>query len=130
MPQENGQGLDHAIEVIRHLRAKHSPSLEAGYYSILVALAKVYRKHDNSIVDHGTMSVIRCEREVHHVSETDFLDAIRLVYQPKYPIVYPTQFQPVMIIHPDGTVLWMATPEPRAMPSEPANPEPTEETPA
>jgi hypothetical protein len=109
MAQDNGHYTNKAIEVVRHLSEKFRPEIGGGFQTILVALAKVYRRHDNNIVDHATMSVIKCEKEVHGVSESDFLEAIREVFQPKIPIVYPTQFRPVMIIHPNGTVLWMET---------------------
>jgi hypothetical protein len=120
MGQENGRNDNPAIEVVRHLKQKFSPSLDGGYRIILIALAKVYRNDDRNIVDHAVKSVLLCEKDVHHLTEQQFLEAIRVVFPHDYPIVYPDQFNPFLIIHPDGTVLWMKqTPEPK-----PASPEP------
>jgi hypothetical protein len=130
MAQDNGRHVNKAIEVIRHLSERFRPELGRGYQSILVALAKVYRKHDNNVVDHAVMGVIKCEKDVHGVSESDFLEAIRLVFEPKRPIIYPTQFQTVMVIHPDGTILWMETEEPKqASVAEPPAAAPTADEP-
>jgi len=65
--------------------------------------------------------MIMCEKDVHQVSEDDFLEAIRIVYQPQYPIVYPDQFRPYLIIDVDGTVLWI---QPETAPKPAAPPEP------
>jgi len=103
-----------AVAVVRHIvqrsgRGDHARTNEVTYRAVLVALASVYRADGRNQVDQAIRGVIACEKDVHHLTEDDFLEAVRIVFQPVYPIVYPDQFRPVLIIDPDGKVLWMVT---------------------
>ena len=94
-----------AIAVVQHLASKpHTRDLV--YRQLLTVIAHVYRGDSRNQVDHGIRSVVMCEKEVHHLTEDQFLEAIRIVFQPTVPIVYPDQFRPLLIIASDGKILW------------------------
>lgn len=127
MGQDNGHNQNPAIEVVRHIKATHSPSGEVTYRETLTALALVYRGDSRNPINQSIKGVISCEREVHRLTEDQFLEAVRIVFAPKYPIVYPDQFRPFLIIDVDGRVLWMHAPEPKPALPEPADNEPRDE---
>lgn len=94
-----------AVAVVQHIASK-SHARDLVYQQLLTVLAHVYRGDSRNQIDHGIRSVILCEKEVHHLTEEQFLEAIRIVFQPTVPIVYPDQFRPLLIIAPDGQILW------------------------
>ncbi len=98
-----------AIAVVQYLASK-SPLRDQTYRQILVALANVYHGDGRNPIDPSVRSVIDCEKDVHFLTEDQFLEAVRLVYQPSIPIIYPDQFAPICIIAPDGQILWKKPP--------------------
>ena len=107
MGQDSGQA-DVLIRIIQYIKSMVM-SPESAYRETLTALAMVYREDRRNPVNQAIRSVIACEKEVYGRTEEQFLEAIRIVFEPRVPIVYPDQFCPVIIFHPDGHVLWSRT---------------------
>jgi len=101
---DNGHGEDRpAVKLLRLLAAG---SKEHKLRSIVRAIGKVYRRGDTNQVDHSICEVLRIEKDLHGMTENELLDALVLVFNPIYPIVYPDDFKPVLIIAPNGKILW------------------------
>lgn len=109
MGQEYGHVDNPVVPVIQHIKTTILTSEEIAFRETLIALAMVYRRDARNPVNQAIRSVILCEKEVYGRREDQFLEAIRIVFAPKVPIVYPDQFRPVIILSADGHVLWSAT---------------------
>lgn len=109
--------MNPAIAVIAHIKERFSNAEGVTYQSVLTALANVYRGQNRNPIDHAIRSILACEKDVHGVTESQCLEAVRIVFAPKFPIVYPDQFRPLQIIDPDGRVLWVQLPDPKPEPT-------------
>lgn len=94
-----------AVAVVQYLANKTSQR-DQTYRQILVALANVFHGDGRNPIEPSVRSVIDCEKEVHGLTEEQILQAVRVVFQPLIPIIYPDQFAPICIIAPDGQILW------------------------
>lgn len=112
MSNSNGHAeKTRAVKLVEHFKAKgvgHFPSNT--YRTILIAMGKVYRNVDHNIVDHPTREVLIVAKEVDGVSERELLEALISVFDLGIPIVYPDQFDPILILAPDGSELWRKPP--------------------
>lgn len=96
-----------AVKLIEYLKQRGSGHLATtSYRTILIAMGKVYRNVDHNIADHPTREVLSVAKTVDGVTEREMLEALITVFQLGIPVVYPDQFDPILILAPDGTELW------------------------
>lgn len=101
----NGHGDDRpAVQLVRHLA--QGAAKDHLLRSIVRAAGNVFRGCARNQVDLAIAKVLQCEKELHGLTEHDLFEALIIVFQPQRPIVYPDDFQPVLIFAPDGKILW------------------------
>ncbi|MCC7522699.1 hypothetical protein IT407_02785 [Candidatus Uhrbacteria bacterium] len=108
MSNSNGHAeKTRAVKLIEHFKSRGTGTLPSNTFRIiLMAMGKVYRNVDHNIVDHPTREVLTVAKEVDGVSERELLEAMITVFGLGIPIVYPDQFNPILILAPDGSELW------------------------
>lgn len=96
-----------AVKLIEYLKQKGAGHLATTTYrTIMIAMGKVYRNVDHNVSDQAVREVLSVAKNVDGVTEADLLQAMISVFNLGIPVVYPDQFDPVLILAPDGSELW------------------------
>ncbi len=122
MAGDNGHAeKTRAVKLVEYFREKQPGTLSSVVNrSILLVMGKVYRNVDTNQVDHAMREVLTFAKNNDGVTEEEMFEAIFTIFKPDIPIVYPEQFNPIIIFAPDGSVLWRKPDkkeEPKALPA-------------